>query len=118
MCASGRFLEKCLSSYGKNKYVALNIHILLKKITFYEKIKRSFSIGYKIPFHMSTNGKDGILCFVSSEVKNSVMLLLYDKSGILNIFGEGRPLLVNAHVPQNFLVVCVLKNMAVALENY
>ncbi len=41
-------------------------------MTINKKIKRSFSIGHKIPVHMSTNGKDDILPFVSSEVRNSV----------------------------------------------
>ncbi len=50
-------------------------------MTFYKKIKRNISIGHKISFPMSTNGKDDILSFASSEVRNSVLPPLYDKSG-------------------------------------
>ncbi len=50
-------------------------------------MKRSFFIGRKISFHVSTNGKYDILSVASSIlVKYAVLPLLYDKSGTFEFF--------------------------------
>ncbi len=85
--ATGRFLEKCISSYGGKKQIFCLKYSYFSKIWLLQKIKRSFFIGHKIPFHRSTNGKDDILSSASSEVRNSMLWLLYDKRWyFLNIF--------------------------------
>ncbi len=55
-------------------------------MTFYEKIERNLPIGHNMPVPKSTNGKDDILSFAYSEVRNSMLSLLYDKSGTFEYF--------------------------------